>query len=652
MNKTAIASLIGLLFTAPSFAQEITTKTEEVIVSATRFSENNPTVPANITVISKEDIQNTPAISIPDLLKTQAGINVSSFYGNQGIDSTVDIRSFGESSLNNTLILLDGQRLNPVDGSSIQWAAIPLQSLERIEIIRGSGSVLYGDRASGGVINLITDKSPRSSASLAATVGSYDHSGLDGSVLIRGERGYLNNYLHTSDSNGYRENSRSNQLSLSGRAGLFLGAHEAFVDYSVFRVANGLPSSIDSATFRDKPKTARTPDDKQKKEGFRVRPGVSINLSDTLKFDAEVALSDENIYFDNVSFGSTSKRDLETLSFTPRISWEHGIASLKSKTIAGFDYYNGRVKAVSTFSSQQKAQQVSQALYVQNVTALTEKLSSTLGIRTQNMDQDISQAPDLFNPAVQGSSDRTRTVYDAGLSYQVNDEWTTFAKIGTSFRFASTDELFAFDPITWAPVFAGDLKPQFARNKEIGLRYNNQRFDAKLALFHSKIDDEIGFNGAENANFDPTRRQGIETEFGWAINEQLRTKLAYAYTDAKLRAGANNGNRIPIAPSSTANAQFIWQTPNYGSYILQANYVGTRYTSGDFSNTLEKLPSHTTFDLRANWDFNPIKVSLNALNIFDKRYSNFAVFSAGRNDYFFFPADGRSFYLTAQYDFK
>lgn len=652
MNKTIIASLIGLLFSTSISAEEITTQAEDIIVSATRFSENNPATPVNISIITKADIENTPAISVPDLLKTQAGIYVSSLYGNQGIDSTVDIRSFGESALSNTLILLDGQRLNSVDGSSIQWAAIPVKSLERIEIMRGSGSVLYGDRASGGVINLVTDKSPGTKASIAVTLGSYDHSGLDASLSLRDERAYLNNYFHSSDSNGYRDNSRSNKLSLNGRAGIFIDQHEAFIDYAVFRVANGLPSSIDSNTFRNKPRTARTPDDRQEKEGFRVRPGVSIALSETLRLDAEVAISEERINFDNVSFASESKRDLETVSFTPRISWNHGLGKFESKTVSGFDYYNGRVSAESTTFASQKAKQVSRAIYVQNITALTEKLTSTIGVRAQNMEQDVSQGDfGPFSPAIAGSSDRTRTVYDAGISYQ-HKQWTTFAKLGTSFRFANTDELFGFDPITFAPVFAGDLKPQFARNKEIGIRFNSAKLDTSVTLFHSKIDDEIGFNGMMNANFEPTRRQGIETELGWRINPQLQTKFAYAYTDAEFRDGANDGNRIPVAPSSTANAQLIWQTPSYGAYVLQANYVGTRYTSGDFANTLDKLPSYTTFDFRANWNLEPIKLSFNALNIFDKNYSNFAVFSAFRNDYFFFPADGRSFYITAQYDFR
>ena len=76
------------------------------------------------------------------------------------------------------------------------------------------------------------------------------------------------------------------------------------------------------------------------------------------------------------------------------------------------------------------------------------------------------------------------------------------------------------------------------------------------------------------------------------------------------------------------------------------------YTSGDFSNSLNKLPSYTTLDLRANWVIKPVTISLSALNLTDKKYSPFGLFSTFKNDYYYFPADGRSFYLSVRYDLK
>lgn len=657
MKKTAIASLLASLFSTNIHAAD-NLQTEDVVVTATRFSENTPPIAANISIITKQDFQDTPAISIPDILKTRADINVVPLYGNQGIDASADIRGFGDSAGSNTLVLLDGQRLNSVDSSNIQWAAIPMQALERIEIIRGGGSVLYGDRASGGVINLITDKSGKPALSATATVGSYGYKSLDGYAAGGNGEAYFNTFLHSSDSNGWRENSKSNQLSLSGRGGVNWDTNEAFMDYSVYHSGNGLPGSINSETYRRDPREARTPDDFQTKEGYRLRPGVSMEISQNIRFNGELAFSDEDQHFNNASFSSTSDRNLKTISFTPRLRWQHGLGSLTSETVTGFDYYNGRIASDYSSFVPQDAKQISKALYLQNLTSLNEKLDLNFGLRTQNMQQHATQATSADPLFLSGASDRTRSVYDLGLNYH-EQHWGAYTKIGSSFRFANTDELFGFDSLTGNPVFAGDIKPQYGRNKEIGVNFKADGLDAKVAAYRSDITDEIGYDGnkAMNVNFDPTRHQGIEAELSWQISHELRSMLAYAYTDAEFRSGVYDGKRLPSVPQNKATAQLTWVSPGYGRYAAQLNYVGSRYVSGDFTNTLNKLPSYTTVDLRAGWDVKPLKITLTALNIFDKKYSPYALYALDpatgytKSDYFFFPADGRSAYLSVGYDF-
>src|SRR5450830_1500756 len=203
MKKTTIAGLVGLLLSPVIYAADIPVTSDEVIVTATRFNENDSSSAPNLKIITKEDIKNSPSISIPDVLRMQAGLNVTNLYGNQGIDASIDSRGFGDSAISNTLILLDGQRLNTLDSSYIQWASIPLQAIDHIEIIPGSGSVLYGDRASGGVINLITDKSGKSAASVTASVGSYGYKSLDGFISGGKDDFYFNTFIHTADSNGW-----------------------------------------------------------------------------------------------------------------------------------------------------------------------------------------------------------------------------------------------------------------------------------------------------------------------------------------------------------------------------------------------------------------------------------------------------------------
>ena len=105
-----------------------------ILVTATRLDETNTRARGNNTIISAEDIQNSTARTLPELLGREAGVLSRSLFGNNGASATVDIRGFGAASTQNTLILLDGRRLNDVDLSSINFGSIPLQSIERIEI--------------------------------------------------------------------------------------------------------------------------------------------------------------------------------------------------------------------------------------------------------------------------------------------------------------------------------------------------------------------------------------------------------------------------------------------------------------------------------------------------------------------------------------
>src|SRR3989337_1488641 len=149
---------IATFLSTHTFAQEEVETLPEIVVTATRYKEEYNFVPLNVTFITEEDIESSTAQFIPDLLRTQADIKVSDIAGNKR-SYNVDIRGFGETGGLNTLVLIDGRKVNHVDLSGTDWTQIPLDRVKRIEVIRGGrGSVLYGDNAAGGVINIITKK--------------------------------------------------------------------------------------------------------------------------------------------------------------------------------------------------------------------------------------------------------------------------------------------------------------------------------------------------------------------------------------------------------------------------------------------------------------------------------------------------------------
>src|SRR5688572_24289714 len=146
MNRNHIA---GAVCVAAAFlAAPVHSQQEEVLtVTATRFPDDARKLPANVSVLSSEDIARSAARTVPELLAEQVGITLKDFYGNNAALTSIDLRGYGVTGGQNTLILLDGRRLSDIDLSSVQWSSVPLSSIDRIEILRGTGSVLYGDGA-------------------------------------------------------------------------------------------------------------------------------------------------------------------------------------------------------------------------------------------------------------------------------------------------------------------------------------------------------------------------------------------------------------------------------------------------------------------------------------------------------------------------
>ncbi|WP_334157034.1 TonB-dependent receptor [Oryzomicrobium sp.] len=625
-----------------------------VVVTATRFATPDPRIPANISVITKEDIRNTPGLSLPDVLATRAGVNVVPLYGPLGIDATVDIGGFGATATSNTLILVDGQRINPLDSGSIVWSAIPLASIERIEIMRGSGTVLYGDGASGGVINIITDKSGKPGGSVTATLGSYNFRGLDASVATGNDRAYFNLFARYADTDGYRHNNWQDQQTASGRAGLKLERGEIFTDYAVYKEASGLPGNLLSAGYRTNPRNATTPNDNQFRDGYRLRPGFSYGLTDALTLEGEVSVEQQNLHSNYYASNYISDRNRDMVSFTPRLRWRHGLGRLDSETVVGMDYYDGKVGAQNQGGPNQNARQTSTAFYFQNSTDLISRLSLTLGGRTQRVRQSASQDayPAWFQPAVNGSATRTRNAYDIGLAY-AGDGWRVYGKTGTTFRFANLDELFGYDNVLLRPVFAGNLRPQHGTIQEVGGSLKSGAWSGRLSLSRLDLTDEIGYDAGTgaNANFSPTRRDSANLEVEWQATERWSSRLAYSYLDATFRSGSYAGKTVPLAARDQASLQVTWKGGQIGTYTAAARYVGDRPYGSDFTNTQSRLAGYTTLDLQGAWKIDRWTVTAKLLNALDKKYAPFAGYSSFKHDTYYYPADGRTAYVSARYDF-
>lgn len=204
--------LLATLIAGPSltsFAAEDTATLEEIQIVGMHDNEAFKGLPHSVNVITSEEVARSPYSSVAELLSREAGLNLKSFYGNDK-KASIDIRGMGDTAVSNVLVLIDGVKLNEFDLSGADFSTIALSQIERVEILRGGGSVEYGDGAVGGVINIITKRGnpgQKISGFIEATRGSFGQQDLRGN--LRASAGPLATTINLSqlDTDGYRKNS-------------------------------------------------------------------------------------------------------------------------------------------------------------------------------------------------------------------------------------------------------------------------------------------------------------------------------------------------------------------------------------------------------------------------------------------------------------
>jgi iron complex outermembrane receptor protein len=333
MRLSAIGLFTALaLLAVPVHAQQ---DEDAVVVTATRFPERRLDAPVGMTIITAADIARDTARTLPEVLTHLGGLYARNNSGSP--DLQLDLRGFGITGDQNTLVLLDGVRLNENDLSSTKLSAIPLQSIARIEILRGSGSVLYGGGAAGGTINIIT-KGPRADsreASLFAGAGSYGTLDARASVNLAGERtGALVSASHF-ESDNYRENNRVRQDNVTGDL-RFGGADGTLaLKFGADAQRLRLPGVRDQNQLAYDPRGTDTPNDWSTRDGNFVTLLGSRRLG-SVELAADLGYRDQLSTADYVSLASYYEAKLRSLSFAPRLRWTSE-ASIPTTLVLGMD---------------------------------------------------------------------------------------------------------------------------------------------------------------------------------------------------------------------------------------------------------------------------------------------------------------------------
>ncbi len=671
LQKTLAAILCAA--TSLAGATEENTPLELLIVTGTRFNSVPESSAVNVTVITAEDIKKSAAKTLPALLAQHVGIQVRSNDGSP--DMMIDMRGFGMAGNQNTLVLLDGQQLNDIELTSIRWSAIPLDSIERIEIVNGGGAVLYGAGSTGGTINIITKRSGKGTkGAVSARLGSYDTRELQLSLGAKGERTGMHIAASTMDSANYRVNNNIAQSNLeadvrteagSGDAVLKFGAYSQDLRYPGARRVNPAIGLDQLATDR---RGTSTPLDYGKRQGGHVSLGTNQQLGFG-ELATELAFRDKKsqAYFDGGGWPSYLDTNLNLLSFTPRLKVVHQLGGTGNELVVGSDLadwdYDSRRSAtpatIDTPTAHILAKQANRALYAQNTTKLGGDTRLTLGARTQRTEY---QARDVVNPATYASGNQVRSVnvYELGLRHNLNHALSLFGRVGSSFRMATVDEI--FDQYG-GPTFDSKitlLEPQTSQDKEVGLDYKNGTNRMRTSLYYMDLNNEIHYNAITftNMNLSPTRRYGLELAGGHAYSDGLEVTAAYSYTVAKFRTGTYGsvdvaGNNIPLVPRQRLALGASWKLSERTMLNGDAIHVGKQYYDNDQANAFgQKMPAYATVDVKLSHQEGSWLLAAAVNNLFNEKYFSYAIAGAPTSGiYNAYPMPERNLSLSAKYQF-
>ena len=643
----------------------------EVVVTATRYEEESRRIPAHVTVITEEDIKNSNAQTIVDVLKTQPGILVRDFLGN-GKTASVDVRGFGETASSNSLVLIDGRRVNEITLAGVDWSQIPLDRVERIEIIRGMGSVLYGDSAVGGVINIITKKGKgRPSFEAGANYGSYRFNSQRGGVS-GSQKGFSYSLRGSHQATkGYRENNEFRANDVGGKFGyepfekLSLG-----FNFGYHEDHYGLPGPLSESQLISgiSRKEALTPEDNASTETYYGAFSMGTFFGDRgeLHWDLSFRKRKPSEHYEGESFGIPftfdSKRDSDTIGVTPRYILEKTIWGKRNKFITGLDYYLTDLKLESDYFSPGyhtmdsiDFKRRSWGAYANDEFSIHENLVLTLGIRHEGCKYEFdSTNTDITFGMVSSTRDEIReaeNAYNVGLTFLYEEKSSIFTRYSRSFRFPLADEYFVFYPPPGK--INRDLRVQTGDVYEIGVRhYFTLDIDLGLTLFLMNLDDEIFFNPLTyaNENYDKTRHQGIELSFQAKILEGLTIYGNYSFTNAKFQGGPFDGNIIPAVPRHKGSIGMLFTFIPDLNVNVSGNYVGKSYFISDQENQFPELDDYTTVDARLSYTWKGLTAFIGVNNLLNKEYSAYGVVYGGER--YFYPSPERNFIGGFSYSYQ
>lgn len=647
---TLIAVGLAVFISTPIQAEPL----KITITSNSKDERISTVLPTDVRIIDEEDIASLAASSIGNLLATSAGVQII----DAGAGEAIALRGFSAGSTgNNILVLVNGRRLNNNDISSPDLSSIALQTIQRIEIIRGSAAVLYGDNAVGGVVNIITSDHNIASdsdllGSLSFGLGSYNAQTLTANVQQHNDAGLsLSAVISDRLSDGYRDYNASKQTNGRLRLEYQPQSLRVYAEVENNQEERDLPSGLNAVELE----ANRTQvldsfnTDFQDRETDVMCVGIEDALIENWLYKVDVfdRQATENAQTSGRSFAGLpyeTQRNHQGLS--SRLLGNIATRNGKMQIIAGMDLEASEI----AFDWGRENQQKVNSLFFNVDFPLSEKFVATVGTRASQVEDDLLD-PFVYASGVVIENDVAAS--EVALSYQNND-MRYYARLAESFRLPKVDE-----QAYTSPDVAG-LAPQSGLSQELGFELRQDKQTLSLSAYVLALEDEIvfdstatmpvgGFFPGANVNADASTRQGLNLRYEYRLPRMAMGGSA-DWTDATFDSGLNAGNDVPFVADSRLSIYFKHTLSPKLNYRFTALRLGEMFAVNDEANALQKVPAYTVVDASVLLKVNQWQHTFTLNNILNEEYNTY-VAADFAGDLIYTPASGQNFQFNTSYQF-
>jgi len=635
MKHLFIPAALLVLF-IPAFAEENTLET--VVVTATRSDQTTVITPTSVSVITREQLDSMAASSLVDILRSQAGIQISDLIGN-GSRATVSMRGFGANAANNTLIMIDGRKLNNPSQEAPNLSAIALNDIERIEIIEGGGGVLYGDQAVGGVINIITRKPEKDPyVHVETSVGSHDLQTLRGSASQIFSNGFAYR-LAAEDTtrDNYRDNNEANYSNYFSRLEQNGERGQLFVEFQTIDDELNLPGSLTQVQVNTDRNQTLTPADYSNYNTDMYRLGGNLTLTDEWSLLAEASDRDSDLNGLITFFTSdTFEQDTHVRTVSPRLVGKLETSQGTTHITLGYDWQDSDYQYRSTnfFAIPKDSVQEIDAFYGQIIYPFDQNLSFAGGLRQSSVSDE--------NKLNGNDNNDDEITTEAGINWTSGERLRAFVRRAEILRFANADDnAFTLPGVDF-------LNAQTGVSNEAGFELTEKQWKVKATLFDMDINDEIYFDAFlfANINLPDSNRKGLLLSGEYEVSRDLTLGANYTRTDTEITEGSFEGNEVPFVAQNTGTTYVIWNPLKDIQVYADALYTGSRYRADDDGNVGSRVEGYWIYNLALRRDWQQLHGTLRLNNIGGEKYSTLQSIY----DYQY-PAPEETLELTIGYDF-